>query len=437
MQWTDFYDAFWDWSDSTRRSRISSLENIGTGEEVVEVVLEIEDEKVRAQLIRKAMKFGVKFTSEDFMNLDGELTDELYEQLGQYAGYDHNDPYFDEDNMTWDDFYYAYSDWDNEILLRRLNKLSDFGPSNEVADAIQSMPTTEAENLLYKKAVAAGVRFTEEELQDIEGLLNVLKQAVDSLSSASSKIASASTAQPKNAAPSRSSIMGLENMVVDIQLLNVEDRGSNVLVNYTQIFGNGSKKTLRKNVKDLGGYYSFFSPKPIVAAECLGKVYCGIIKSDVRLLFAVRLNDGSAQLIQTHEGSKESLKLLQLSEDMTYEAVPPPSPSAKPSVSRPVEPYKLKKNELPQGSYVVGRDIPSGTYDFFVVYGQGGKFDIAKYDANGKIIDGTWDFFWVGLKEEYEHRELIHVHCQEGYTITISGNVIIKIARSQQVQIDL
>ena len=100
--------------------------------------------------------------------------------------------------------------------------------------------------------------------------------------------------------------MGSAYMIVDIQLLNVEDRGSNVLVNYTQIYGNGSKKTLRKNVKDLGGYYSFFSPKPIVFAECLGKVYCGIIKSDVRLLFAVRLNDGSAQLIQTRRFKGES-----------------------------------------------------------------------------------------------------------------------------------
>ena len=50
---------------------------------------------------------------------------------------------------------------------------------------------------------------------------------------------------------------------------------------------------------------------------------------------------------------------------------------------------------------------------------------------------GTWDFFWVGLKEEYEHRELVHVNCPDGYTISISGNVILKIAKSQQVQIEL
>ncbi len=436
MQWADFYDGFWDWSDSTRKSRISSLEDIGTGEEVVEVVLEIEDEKVRAQLIRKAMKFGVKFSNDDFMNLDGELSDELYEQLGKYSGFDYNDPYFDEDNMTWDDFYCSYSDWSDEVLLRRLRKLNKFGSSEEVAEAIQCMPTTETENLLYKKAVAAGIRFTDEELQNIGDLAEVLRRVLDGFGTNEAQSKSASAPPPKNTATPRRTTMASDNTVIDIQLLNVEDHGSNVLVNYSQTFGNGTKKTLRRNVKDLGGYYNFFSPKPIVAAECLGKVYCGIIKNDVRLLFVVRLNDGSAQLIQSREGSKESLKLLQLSEDTANGTVAAPAPQA-PAVSRPVEPYKLKKNELPQGKYEIGRDIPPGMYDFHVVYGQGGKFDIAKYDADGKIIDGTWDFFWVGLKEEYEHRELIHVNCQAGYTISISGNVVLKIAKSQQVQIDL
>ena len=165
MLWSDFYDGFWDWSDSTKRTRISSLENIGSGEEIVEVIYEIEDPKVRSQLIRKAMKMGATFTSEDFMNLDGELTDELYEELGKYTGYDHNDPYFDEDNMDWDDFYGAYSEWDETILLRRVKKLKDFGPSEEVADAIANMPNSETDELLYKKALASGVKFTIEELE--------------------------------------------------------------------------------------------------------------------------------------------------------------------------------------------------------------------------------------------------------------------------------
>lgn len=181
MLWSEFYDGFWDWSDSTRRTRISSLEDIGSGDELVEAVLEIEDEKVKAQLIRKAMKLGVKLTAEDFANLDGELSDDLYEQLGQYSGYDHNDPYFDEDNMDWDDFYCNYSDWNDELLLRRIKKLRSFGPSEEVADAVQCMPNAEAEDLLYKKAVAAGVRFTDDEMLAMGNLVDVLKRAINNL----------------------------------------------------------------------------------------------------------------------------------------------------------------------------------------------------------------------------------------------------------------
>ena len=179
MLWTDFYDGFWDWSDSTRRTRISSLEDMGSGEEIVEVIFEIEDPKVRSQLIRKAMKMGATFTSEDFVNLDGELTDELYEELGKYTGFDHNDPYFDEDNMEWDDFFACYSDWSDDILLRRIRKLKKFGPSEEVAEAIQCMPNSEAEDLLYKKAVTAGVKFTREEKEELGHWDEVLKDVLE------------------------------------------------------------------------------------------------------------------------------------------------------------------------------------------------------------------------------------------------------------------
>lgn len=226
------------------------------------------------------------------------------------------------------------------------------------------------------------------------------------------------------------------NTVVDIQLLNIEDYGANVLVNYTKIYQNGYKKTCRTHVSDLGGYYRFFSAKPIVTAEFVGKVYLGILKNNGRLLFIVKLEDGSVELIQLHEGSAESLKLLQLSDDTINGRIRPSAVPASEN-SAPVKPYQLNKNELPQGSYLIGRDIPVGTYDFFVVYGTGGKFDIGKYDENDEVIDKTWSFYWVGLKEDYEKRELIHIQCKEGYTVKISGNVILKIARSQQAKIDL
>lgn len=180
MLWSDFYDAFWDWSDSTRRTRISSLEDIGSGDEVVEAVLEIEDPKVKAQLIRKAMKLGVEFSSDDFMNLDGELSDELYEQLGQYTGFDHNDPYFDEDDMTWDDFECYYADWSDELLARRIGKLNDFGDPESVSDIIMCMPNSKLEEALYEKALKKGVRFTEEQLANMGHIEYQVQKALDS-----------------------------------------------------------------------------------------------------------------------------------------------------------------------------------------------------------------------------------------------------------------
>lgn len=165
------------------------------------------------------------------------------------------------------------------------------------------------------------------------------------------------------------------------------------------------------------------------------KIYCGLIKSDVRLLFKIKLEDGSVELIQVTEGSRESLKLLQLSEEnlqLHERKFLPKTPDCGECV-----PYQLKKNELPQGAYVVGKDIPPGTYDLFVVYGHGGSLEFAKYDEDGKILDGTWNSYWVGLKEEYEHREVVHVLCAEGYSIKVKGNVILRIAKSNKVQIDL
>ena len=138
-QWSDFYDVFWEWADSTRQTRISSLEDIGSGDEIVKAVLEIEDPKVKAQLIRKAMKLGAEFTQDDFINLDGELTDELYEELGECAGFDHTDPCFDEESMTWDEFECFYEDWCEDLLVRRINKLNDFDDPKSVCDVILTM----------------------------------------------------------------------------------------------------------------------------------------------------------------------------------------------------------------------------------------------------------------------------------------------------------
>ena len=100
--------------------------------------------------------------------------------------------------------------------------------------------------------------------------------------------------------------------VVDIQILNLEEHISNIIINYAQILSDGSRKVCRRNVKHLGSYYECFTPKPIVSAECIGKVYCGVLRNDARLLFIIKLKDGSVQLIQAKEGTSDCLKLLEL-----------------------------------------------------------------------------------------------------------------------------
>lgn len=97
--------------------------------------------------------------------------------------------------------------------------------------------------------------------------------------------------------------------VIDVQILNVEERISNIIINYAQIFCDGSRKVCRRNVKHLAGCYDCFNAKPIVSARCVGKVYCGVLRNDPRLLFLIKLRDGSVQLIQTREGSSDCLKL--------------------------------------------------------------------------------------------------------------------------------
>lgn len=189
LQWCDFYEGYLEWGDSTRRTRICSLEDIGSGYEVVEVIREIQDEKIRAQLIRKAMKLGVEITNDDFMELDGELPREVFEQLGQYAHLDYNDPYFDEDDMTWDDFYNAYFQWDDVLCARRVGKLEDFGNSDEVCDVLVEMPTMDLQNELYRKAIAAGVKFTRDELERLSEETCIIEDFESAIENSPEKLA--------------------------------------------------------------------------------------------------------------------------------------------------------------------------------------------------------------------------------------------------------
>jgi hypothetical protein len=116
MLWSDFYDNYIDWSESTITSRISSLENIGIGEEIVEVLYELSSEKSKDKLIRKAIRLNATFTQDDFIELEGEISKTVYKELAEYTGFDAENPSFNEDNLMWDDFYCYHGEWTEEDL---------------------------------------------------------------------------------------------------------------------------------------------------------------------------------------------------------------------------------------------------------------------------------------------------------------------------------
>ena len=167
MNWDDFYDRYEEWAETTVRTRISSLEDVGRGDEVVDVVLNISDEKIKTQFIRKAMKLGVVFDHDDFATLDGEIPDELLEEVAEYSGFCSEEPDFDPTNFTWDDFYYACANLPVEILSRCIPKLREFGPADEVVDAVTDIGDSDMAEALFERAKACGVRFSQEQIEEM------------------------------------------------------------------------------------------------------------------------------------------------------------------------------------------------------------------------------------------------------------------------------
>lgn len=79
--WEEFCEEFWDWSEQTVKAKIPAIKTIGSGSELLEIVFNIEDEESQVMLLNKAMKLGVKFERRDFIDLDGDLPDDIYSNV--------------------------------------------------------------------------------------------------------------------------------------------------------------------------------------------------------------------------------------------------------------------------------------------------------------------------------------------------------------------
>lgn len=80
MKWDQYYERFYDWSESTQINRISSLTDFGASEEVAEVIQSFMDGKAASRLVKKALKHEVKFSAQEVMDMI-DLLDDIPKEL--------------------------------------------------------------------------------------------------------------------------------------------------------------------------------------------------------------------------------------------------------------------------------------------------------------------------------------------------------------------
>ena len=70
--------------------------------------------------------------------------------------------------MQWDEYYDKLGDWATSTAVSRLSQLESFGPADEVTDAINHIGFDDEKGAtrLLKKALAAGIKFTGDQLSD-------------------------------------------------------------------------------------------------------------------------------------------------------------------------------------------------------------------------------------------------------------------------------
>lgn len=74
--------------------------------------------------------------------------------------------------MTWNEYYSEFYDWSKSTQISKISQLSFFGNSPdvhlEVVDAAQSFSDEKIASRLIKKAIASGVKFTVEEIIELQ-----------------------------------------------------------------------------------------------------------------------------------------------------------------------------------------------------------------------------------------------------------------------------
>lgn len=222
MRWSDYYEKINDWEVSTAVNKISSLEDMGAPDEIVDAlnIIAFEDEKGATRLLNRAVRYGVKFSGENLAEIAGLCAEEsfkkaLHQSAEAFTAQDLEDLYCCVDDelivelakrykisapaditeeyeeelcpdagmpISWSRFYDAFYDWKPEYAKARLQSVTDFGSDDEVLEVVQELfwdDEYEASRLVMR-ALDAGVRFKDENIVELTSHCNedTIKQMV-------------------------------------------------------------------------------------------------------------------------------------------------------------------------------------------------------------------------------------------------------------------
>ena len=92
MTWDEYYEKYYDWAESTRIKKLSSVDVLGDPKEVAEVILDFafNHEDIVNRIARKAIEQKLVFTADDIINLTGNIDSDLqaklaYQSVGAFS----------------------------------------------------------------------------------------------------------------------------------------------------------------------------------------------------------------------------------------------------------------------------------------------------------------------------------------------------------------
>jgi hypothetical protein len=163
------------------------------------------------------------------------------------------------------------------------------------------------------------------------------------------------------------------------------------------------------------------------------------VPDGTELTFSITYKNGRKKVLKVMSGTAMADRLLQMALDPDKRNTSSDrieGKSGQNAASAEGKPLiKLGKNQLPQGRYIIGKDLPDGTFDFTWVWGEG-YLSLYKTDENTTLGNNLY-LENVGIAHEYQYRQCLHLQCAAGNMLIIGGNLVVEISRSPRLDIDL